>query len=69
MLKRHERPVLRASDAADSEWRICVLVHLEDGVPTDTYGLDEAVDAGYLLPPKGVSVGTNFLRQGIKYDD
>lgn len=45
------------------------LFHLEDGVPTDTYSLDEAVDAGYLVPPKGVSVGTKFLRQGIKYED
>jgi type I restriction enzyme R subunit len=45
------------------------LFHLEDGVPTDAYGLDEAVDAGYLVPPKGVSVGTKFLRSGIKYVD
>ncbi len=45
------------------------LFNLEDGVPTDAYGLDEAVEAGYLVPPKGVSVGTKFLRSGIKYDD
>jgi type I restriction enzyme R subunit len=45
------------------------LFHLEDGVPTDNYSLDEAVDAGYLVPPKGISVGTQFLRSGIKYDD
>ncbi|TCI98637.1 DEAD/DEAH box helicase family protein [Aeromicrobium sp. IC_218] len=45
------------------------LFHLEDGVPTDNYSLAEAVDAGYLVPPKGVSVGTQFLRSGIKYDD
>ncbi|WP_377642328.1 DEAD/DEAH box helicase family protein [Oryzobacter terrae] len=45
------------------------LFHLEDGVPTDNYSLDEAVDSGYLVPPKGVSVGTQFLRSGIKYDD
>ena len=45
------------------------LFHLEDGVPTDAYSLDEAVDAGYLVPPKGISVGTQFLRSGIKYDD
>lgn len=43
------------------------LFHLEDGVPTDAYGLDEAVADGYLVPPKGVSVGTKFLRQGIRY--
>jgi type I restriction enzyme R subunit len=45
------------------------LFHLEDGVPTDAYSLDEAVAAGYLVPPKGVSVGTRFLDFGIKYDD
>jgi type I restriction enzyme R subunit len=45
------------------------LFHLEDGVPTDAYTLDEAVAQGYLVPPKGVSVGTRFLRSGISYDD
>ncbi|MFX4272648.1 DEAD/DEAH box helicase family protein [Propionibacteriaceae bacterium Y1685] len=45
------------------------LFHLEDGVPTDNYSLDEAVEQGYLVPPKGVSVGTQFLRSGIRYDD
>src|SRR5699024_9056277 len=43
------------------------LFQLEDGVPTDNYSLDEAVNEGYLVPPKGVSVGTQFLRSGIKY--
>ncbi|GAB2767550.1 DEAD/DEAH box helicase family protein [Nocardioides salsibiostraticola] len=45
------------------------LFHLEDGVPTDAYSLDEAVAEGYLVPPKGVSMSTKFLRQGIRYDD
>lgn len=45
------------------------LFHLEDGVPTDAYGLDEAVESGYLVPPKGISVGTQFLHSGIKYAD
>ncbi|WP_030528558.1 DEAD/DEAH box helicase family protein [Phycicoccus jejuensis] len=45
------------------------LFHLEDGVPTDNYSLDDAVDSGYLVPPKGISVGTQFLRSGIKYED
>ncbi|KQU03879.1 restriction endonuclease subunit R [Rhodococcus sp. Leaf7] len=45
------------------------LFHLEDGVPTDNYTLDEAVEANYLVPPKGISVGTQFLRAGIRYDD
>lgn len=45
------------------------LFHLEDGVPTDAYSLEEAVEAQYLVPPRGVSVGTEFLRQGIRYDN
>ena len=45
------------------------LFHLEDGVPTDNYSLNEAVEQGYLVPPKGISVGTEFLRSGIKYGD
>jgi type I restriction enzyme R subunit len=45
------------------------LFHLEDGVPTDAYGLDEAVAEGYLVPPVAVSVATKFLRRGIRYAD
>jgi len=45
------------------------LFNLEDGVPTDAYGLDEAVGDGFLVPPFGVSVGTKFLRSGIRYDE
>ena len=45
------------------------LFDLESGVPTDAYGLDEAVSDGYLVPPKAVSVPLKFQREGIKYDD
>lgn len=45
------------------------LFHLEDGVPTDNYSLDEAVGEGYLVPPRGVSFEGGFLRTGIRYDD
>ncbi|MGB0876607.1 MAG: DEAD/DEAH box helicase family protein [Mycobacterium sp.] len=45
------------------------LFHLEDGVPTDAYGLDDAVNEGFLVPAVGISVGTKFLHQGIRYDD
>ncbi|GAA1088022.1 DEAD/DEAH box helicase family protein [Tsukamurella spumae] len=45
------------------------LFHLEDGVPTDAYSLEDAVKDDYLVPPKGISVGTKFLRRGIRYDD
>ena len=45
------------------------LFHLEDGVPTDAYGLDDAVAEGYLVPPRAVSVPLKFQREGIRYDD
>jgi type I restriction enzyme R subunit len=38
-------------------------------VPTDAYGLDEAVKDGYLAPPRAVSVPVKFIRQGLRYDD
>ncbi|SHV58161.1 DEAD/DEAH box helicase family protein [Mycolicibacterium phocaicum] len=45
------------------------LFNLEDGVPTDAYGLDDAVKEGFLVPAVGISVDTKFLRQGIRYND
>ena len=45
------------------------LFGLEDGVPTDAYGLDEAAADGHLVPPVAISVPLKFQREGIKYDD
>ncbi|MEQ1904607.1 MAG: DEAD/DEAH box helicase family protein, partial [Pirellulaceae bacterium] len=45
------------------------LFDLESGVPTDAYGLDEAVRDKFLVPPKAVSVPLKFQREGIKYED
>jgi len=45
------------------------LFDLEPGVPTDAYSLEEAVEDGYLVPPKGVSVPLRFVREGIHYDE
>ncbi len=45
------------------------LFELETGVPTDVYGLDEAVADEFLVPPKAVSVPLKFQREGIRYDD
>ncbi len=44
------------------------LFDLERGIPTDVYGLDEAVKDGFLVPPKAVSVPLKFQREGISYD-
>jgi type I restriction enzyme, R subunit len=45
------------------------LFELETGVPTDVYGLEEAVGDGFLVPPQAVTVPLKFQREGIKYDD
>lgn len=45
------------------------LFGLETGVPTDAYGLDEAVADGYLVPPRAHSVPIKFVREGIRYDE
>ena len=45
------------------------LFDLETGVPTDAYSLDEAVQDGFLVPPRGISVDLGFMRKGIKYDE
>jgi type I site-specific restriction endonuclease len=37
-------------------------------VPTDAYDLDEAVRDGHLVPPRVVSLTTDFLDRGISYD-
>ncbi|MDQ3728316.1 MAG: DEAD/DEAH box helicase family protein, partial [Actinomycetota bacterium] len=45
------------------------LFDLEPGVPTDAYGLEEAVDQGYLVPPRAITVPLKFPREGLRYDD
>ncbi|HUR18700.1 MAG TPA: DEAD/DEAH box helicase family protein [Acidimicrobiales bacterium] len=45
------------------------LFDLEPGVPTDAYGLEEAVADGFLVPPKAVSVPLQFQLEGIRYDE
>ncbi|PJI95366.1 type I restriction enzyme R subunit [Acidovorax sp. 69] len=45
------------------------LFGLESGVPTDAYGLDDAISEGYLAPPRAISVPLKFQRQGIRYNE
>ena len=45
------------------------LFQMQNGVPTYAYSLDDAIDAGYLVPPKAISVPVHFPREGIKYDE
>ncbi|RLT90789.1 DEAD/DEAH box helicase family protein [Ketobacter sp. GenoA1] len=42
---------------------------LQDGMPTYAYEDASAYAEGYLVPPTKISVATQFVRQGIKYDD
>jgi type I restriction enzyme R subunit len=44
------------------------LFDLERGVPTDAFGLEEAVKDGFLVPAQAVSVPIKFQREGINYD-
>ncbi|PTA68606.1 hypothetical protein C8263_07390 [Deinococcus arcticus] len=45
------------------------LFHMEDGVPLFSYGLEEAVNDGYLVPPRGRDRTPGFLQRGIRYED
>src|SRR5260370_36658350 len=45
------------------------LFDLQTGVPTHAYNLDEAVHDGFLVPAKSVSLTTDVLDRGIRYDD
>ncbi|GLI14411.1 Helicase conserved C-terminal domain-containing protein [Methanosarcina thermophila] len=60
---------LTATPKNEIERNTYSLFDLEPGVPTDAYQLEEAVEDGFLVPPKAVSVPLKFQRQGINYDD
>jgi type I restriction enzyme, R subunit len=45
------------------------LFALERGVPTDEYGLSDAVADGFLVPSENIVVPLKFPREGIRYDD
>ena len=45
------------------------LFELDVGMPTDEYGLDQAVADGFLVPFRPISVSLKFPREGIRYAD
>lgn len=45
------------------------LFDLENGVPTDAYELETAVNDGYLVPPKAKLIDLRYPSQSIVYDD
>jgi type I restriction enzyme R subunit len=45
------------------------LFDLDVGLPTDEYGRKQAVDDGYLVDFRAISLSLKFPREGIRYDD
>ena len=45
------------------------LFALDDHQPTYFYELEQAVEDGFLVPPRAISVPLKFQRDGIKYDE
>ena len=60
---------LTATPKTEVERNTYQLFQLETGVPTDVYGIDDAVRDRHLVPPRSVSVPLKFQREGIKYED
>ncbi|MCT9140261.1 DEAD/DEAH box helicase family protein [Streptomyces violarus] len=44
------------------------LFGLEQGIPTDFYPLDQAIEDEWLVPPRVIDVPLKFPRQGVRYE-
>ncbi|MGD0185232.1 MAG: DEAD/DEAH box helicase family protein [Roseiarcus sp.] len=60
---------LTATPKAEVDHDTYQLFNLQRGVPTDAYGLDEAVKDGFLVPPKAITVPLRIPQDGIVYDN
>lgn len=60
---------LTATPKEDVDHDTYNLFNAEQGSPTYAYGLEEAVNDGYLVPPKKISVLGRFMTEGVKYSD
>ena len=60
---------LTATPKTDIDHNTYGLFGIEDNDPTFAYELDTAVEQGFLVPPKSISVPLKFQREGIKYDE
>jgi type I restriction enzyme R subunit len=58
---------LTATPKKDIDRNTYSLFGIEDDDPTFAYELNTAVEQGFLLPPKSISVPLKFQREGIKY--
>ena len=60
---------LTATPRAEIDRNTYQLFELDVGMPTDEYGLDQAVADGFLVPFRPISVSLKFPREGIRYAD
>jgi type I restriction enzyme, R subunit len=60
---------LTATPKAEIDRNTYRLFELKDGMPTDAYELEDAVNDKYLVPSVKFSMPTGFTREGIKYAD
>lgn len=60
---------LTATPKAEADRDTYALFNLEPHHPTYAYELDQAVDDGFLVPPRAISVPLKFQRSGIKYKE
>ncbi|WP_280183527.1 DEAD/DEAH box helicase family protein [Nocardia cyriacigeorgica] len=60
---------LTATPKDEVDYNTYQLFHLETGVPTHNYSLDQAITDKYLVPPRAVPVPLTFPLAGIRYAD
>ncbi|MAX05102.1 MAG: restriction endonuclease [Flavobacteriales bacterium] len=60
---------LTATPKKDIDHNTYSLFGIEDDDPTFAYELNTAVEQGFLVPPKSISVPLKFQREGIKYTE
>lgn len=58
---------LTATPKSEADRDTYALFNLEPNNPTYAYELDQAVQDGFLVPPRAISVPIKFQRNGIKY--
>ncbi|MDW4572116.1 DEAD/DEAH box helicase family protein [Microbacterium sp. M3] len=58
---------LTATPRADVDHNTYRLFELDDGVPTDAFELDDAIEGGYLVPPVARPIDLGFMKRGIRY--
>ena len=60
---------LTATPKMEADRDTYALFNVEPNNPTYAYELDQAVNDGFLVPPRAISVPIKFQRKGIKYEE